>query len=420
LYTTTNMSQAETIIGLDIGSANIRMAVGELETDQDKVNIIGLAQGPSAGVTRGTVRSIEEVVDAILAVKARAEKMTGLTLDHSIVSISGSHITAQESKGVIAVSRADGEIREDDVARVLEAAQAVSVPPNYEILHVLPRSFSIDNQTDIKDPIGMNGVRLEVEAQIIEGQSAHIKNVTKAVNLAGIAIDDLVLASLASSESSIVERQKDLGVVLVNIGAATTSILVFEEGDILAVNVLPVGSAHITNDIAIGLRTNIDIAEMIKIQYGSTLAAQFSKNDEVEFRQINEQEEGSFSRKYLAEIIEARVEEIFHLIDKQLREINKSGKLPSGVVLTGAGAKLPGIGEVAKREFRLPASIGLPQGVDSAIEKMNDPGLTTAVGLVLWGQANQIATQTKFGGMSIKGFNAISENFKSILKIFKP
>jgi len=416
------MSQPEIIAGLDIGSDTIRMAVAELSQDNDKVNIIGLAQGPSAGVSKGTVRSIEEVVDAITDVRIRAEKMTGFAIDHAVISISGSHITAQESKGVIAVARADGEIHDDDVGRVLEAAQAVSVPPNYEILHVLPRRFLIDNQTDIKDPIGMNGVRLEVEAQIIEGQTTHIKNVTKAVNLSGINIDDLVVASLASSESCLTERQKDLGVALVNIGAATTSVLVFEEGDIILVNVLPVGSGHITNDIAIGLRTNIDIADQIKIQYGSTRGAQEGSKDEIEIRQINEQEEGTFSRKYLSEIIEARVEEVFNMVDKGLREINRSGKLPAGVVLTGGGSKLPGICEVAKREFRLPASIGFPSGVDSAIEKINDPAVTTAIGLVLWAHANQISGSSSISSSikGFKGFGMISTQIKSIIRIFKP
>ena len=413
------MPNVDIIVGLDIGSANIRMAVGELSSESNRVNIIGLAEGPSAGVAKGTVRSIEEVVAAIASVSENAERMTGLTLDHAHIGISGSHVVSQKSKGVIAVSQPDGEIGSKDVDRVLEAAQAVSVPPNYEILHVLPRSFSIDNQQGIKDPIGMNGVRLEVEAQIIEGQSAHIKNVTKAVNLAGIGIDDLVLASLAGAESALTERQKDLGVALVNIGAATTSLLVFEEGDILHVSVLPVGSAHITNDIAIGLRTNIDIAEAIKINYGHAVPDQVGKNDEVEMRQVAD-EEGVFSRKHLAEIIEARVEEIFHMVDKNLREINRSGKLPAGVILTGAGAKLPGMVEVAKREFRLPAALGLPLGVESAIDRINDPALVTVVGLVRWGQANAALSGSGFGGFSVPNLGSLGDKVKSFFKIFKP
>lgn len=415
------MPNQEIIAGLDIGSQNIRIAVGEVSNDGNGLNIIGLAEGVSNGVSKGTVRSLESVVESISTVLAKAEKMTGLNIDHANIAISGSHITSQESKGVIAISRADGEIREGDVERVLDAAQAVSVPPNYEILHVIPRNFSIDNQTGIKDPIGMNGVRLEVEAQIIEGQSAHVKNVSKAVNMAGVNIDDLVLAVLASSETTLTERQKDLGVALVNVGAATTSVLVFEEGDIIQLSVLPVGSSHITNDIAIGLRTNVDLAEEIKIQYGHAVPDSVGKKDQVDIRMIDERETGEFSRRHLAEIIEARVEEIFHFVDKELREVGRSGKLPAGVVLTGGGAKLPGITEVAKRVFRLPASIGLPSGVDSAIDKINDPALTTAVGLIVWGQANQAVSA---GGLNLKGWqhkgvSFVSEQVRSIIRIFK-
>jgi cell division protein FtsA len=417
------MAHPDIITGIDIGSSSIRIAVGEVQPDDDRLTIIGLSSGPSSGVSKGTIRSIEEVVESVVHVKGKAEKMTSLSLSNAVVAISGSHITAQESKGVIAVARADGEIREDDVERVLEAAQAVSVPPNYEIIHVLPRSFSIDNQTEIKDPIGMNGVRLEVEAQIIEGQSAHIKNLTKAVTLSGLDINDLVLATLAGSESSLTERQKDLGVVLVNIGAATTSILVFEEGDILLVKVLPIGSGHITNDIAIGLRTNIDVAELIKVQYGSTLSDVGKGTDEIQLSQVSEAEEGTFSRKYLAEIIEARVEEIFNLVDKELKAVGRSGKLPAGAILTGGGAKLPGIIEAAKNIFRLPATIGTPSSIDTAIEKMNSPEYTTVVGLVAWGFAHQFAEQSSFGSMGIKGFRGmgiVSDQIKSIVRIFKP
>ena len=208
-----------------------------------------------------------------------------------------------------------------------------------------------------------------------------------------------------------------------NIGAARTSILVFEEGDILLVKVLPVGSAHITNDIAIGIRTNIDIAEIIKIQYGSTLSSASGKDDEVLLSQIDEREEGSFSRKYLAEIIEARVEEIFHLVDKELKSVGRSAKLPAGVILTGGGSKLPGATETAKRTFRLPSSIGNPIGIDSAIDKLNNPEYTTVAGLVLWGHANQLANNRPFGSIRIKGFKriaAIGEQVKSFIRIFKP
>jgi cell division protein FtsA len=418
LYTKTNMSKSEIITGLDIGSNNIRIAVGELSEDFEQMNIIGLAEGKSSGVSKGNIRSIEEVVEAIAKVKTKAEKMTSVPIDHAVVSVSGSHIMSQTSRGVVSVSRADEEIRENDVDRVLENAQAVSVPANYEILHVLPKTFSIENQTGIKDPIGMSGVRLEVEAQIIEGQTSHIRNIEKAVNLAGFEIDDFVLGCIAAAECTLSERQKDLGVALVNIGATTTSVLVFEEEDISLVRILPIGSGHITNDIAIGLRTNIDIAETIKIQYGSTIIGLLDGPDEVQLSLIDEKEDGVFSKKYLTEIIEARVEEIFTMVDKELRVINRSGKLPSGVVLTGGGSKLPGIIETAKKVFRLPASIGNPVSISSAIDKLNSPDYTTAVGLVQWGIANHLTVNPKFGLGSIVGSKGVKSIGKQVKSLF--
>ena len=260
-----------------------------------------------------------------------------------------------------------------------------------------------------------------MSAQIIEGQSNHIKNLTKAVTLSGFGIDDLVVAMLAWAEATLSERQKDLGVALVNMGSATTSVLVFEEGDIMLVRVLPVGASHITNDIAIGLRTNIDTAEAIKVQYGGTLSSLGSGADLVQTSEVDEREEGSFSKKYLAEIIEARVEEIFSMVDKELRGVGRSGKLPAGVILSGGGAVLPGLADVAKRVFRLPAGVGVPTGVSSAIDKLASPAYTTAVGLVLWGHANQEARATTFGASmrGFKGMSAISEQMRSIIKIFK-
>lgn len=416
------MAHAELITGIDIGTSKIRIAVGEVSPDGDALSIVGLAEGDARGVARGTIRSIEDVAASIAAVRSRAEKMVGASTRSAVVAISGSHISAQESKGVIAVARPDGEIREEDVERVLEAAQAVSVPPNYEIIHVLPRTFSIDNQTDIRDPIGMNGVRLEVSAQIIEGQTSHIKNLAKAVTLGGYSVDDLVVAMLASAEATLSERQKDLGVALVNLGSATTSIAVFEEGDIMLVKVLPVGASHITNDIAIGVRTNIDTAEAIKLLYGTTLSSLGSGPDEVQLSELSEREEGSFSKKYLAEIIEARVEEIFGMVDKELRSIGRSGKLPAGIILSGGGALLPGLVEVAKRVFRLPAGIGVPSSVASAIDKLANPAYTTAVGLVLWGYANLEAGTRSLRGTGMKGFggfSAVVGQMRSFVRIFK-
>jgi len=343
------------ITGLDVGSTTIRMVVGQKSRQDEKLKIVGAIETPAQGISKGVVVSVEDAVSSISAALEKLERMVGQPIDHAWVGISGSHITAQESKGLVAVSKADGEIRPEDVERVIEAARAMATPPNYEILHVIPKSFTVDYQTGIKDPIGMTGVRLEVETQIIQGLTSQIKNLTKCIYRTGLNIDDLILSALATAESVLTSRQKELGVVVINFGGATTSIAVFEEGDVIHTAVLPVGSEYVTNDIAIGLRISIDTAEKIKIREGSCLPQNFKKHDEVRFADIGGIEDGSFSKRQVAEIVEARVEEIMEWVDKELKRVGRSGMLPAGAVITGNGAKLDGVIEVAKKSLRLPA-----------------------------------------------------------------
>lgn len=405
------------IVGLDIGTAMVRVVVGQL--NQDSLYIIGAAEQPAEGISKGVITSIEEAVSAISVCLEQAERMVGFPLNKVYVGISGTHIMTQLSRGVIAVSKADGEIKEEEVERAIEAAQTVSTPPNHEILHVIPKTFTVDNQTGIKDPVGMTGVRLEVEAQIIQGLSSQIRNLTKAVYRTGVEIEDLVLGILANAESTLNKKQKELGVALVNIGDATTSIAVFEEGDILSTAVVPLGSAHITSDIAIGLRTSLDIAEDIKIEHGEANSGAVGKKDEIDLREFSDLEEGRISLKYVSEIIEARLEEIFELVDKELNKIERSGLLPAGIVLTGGGAKLSGVVEVAKKKFRLPASIGYPQHLNTAIDKVNDPTFTTALGLVNWGAELKSQQKKKISlpGLSFLGGAAtkVKDWFRGLL-----
>ena len=247
------MSKENIITGLDIGSTAIRVVVSQINPHDQSLQILGAAENNAEGISKGSITSIEDAVSSISATLEKVERMTGVPVEHVFIGINGSYITSQDSHGVIAVSKSDGEIREEDVERVIEAAQAVATPPNYEILHVIPRSFTVDNQKGIKDPIGMSGIRLEVDAQIIQGLSSQVKNLTKCIYRTGIDIDDMVLGILASAEAVLTKKQKDLGVALLNIGGSTTSLMVFEEGDVLHTAILPVGSSHITNDIAIGL-----------------------------------------------------------------------------------------------------------------------------------------------------------------------
>lgn len=403
------------ITGLDVGSTTIRMVVGQKSKQDEKLKIVGAIETPAQGISKGVVVSVEDAVSSISAALEKLERMVGQPIDHAWVGISGSHITAQESKGLVAVSKADGEIRPEDVERVIEAARAMATPPNYEILHVIPKSFTVDYQTGIKDPIGMTGVRLEVETQIIQGLTSQIKNLTKCIYRTGLNIDDLILSALATAESVLTSRQKELGVVVINFGGATTSIAVFEEGDVIHTAVLPVGSEYVTNDIAIGLRISIDTAEKIKIREGSCLPQNFKKHDEVRFADIGGIEDGSFSKRQVAEIVEARVEEIMEWVDKELKKVGKSGMLPAGAVITGNGAKLDGVIEVAKKSLRLPASLGYPQELISSLDKVSDLSFTTAVGLVLWG--SQLQSSKRRG---LPGVDTIPRKIKDLIKSLLP
>ncbi len=376
------------IIGLDLGSTNIRLVAGQRK--EEELRIIGAIESPSAGVGKGIINSIEDATSSITRCLEKAERLIGLPVTNAWVGISGSHIRAEKNKGVVAVSRADGEITDDDVNRTIEAARALSVPPNYEILHVVPTRFAVDNQTDIKDAVGMIGVRLEAETLIIQGLSSQIKNFTKAIYRTELQINDLVLSPLAAAEAVLTEKQKDLGSILINIGSTTTSLAVFEEGELLHTAVLPVGSEHITADIAIGLRCPINLAERIKIEHGTVLNKELSKKEEIDISDlIKEEELGDekevISKKYLAEIIEARVEEIMEKVDEELKKIERSGMLPAGVFLIGGGSKLEGITEVAKKKLRLPAAQGSNRSMASTIEKVDDLSFLTALGLTIWG-----------------------------------
>jgi len=414
------MAKEKIFIGLDIGSSFIRVVVGKQESELGSPSIVGVGEAPSAGIRRGVIVDIDEAVSSISEALEKAERMTGLTLDHAVVSVGGAQISSQESHGVVAVSRADGEITENDVVRVVDASQAISIPSNREILHVIPKNFTVDGQTGIKDPVGMSGIRLEVDTQIIQASVPFIKNLTKCVMQAGLEIDDLVLAPLAAAQAVLTKKQKELGVALIDLGGGTTGMVVFEEGDLVAATILPVGSMHITNDLAIGLRTSVDTAEKVKLQYAQAEMREVKKDTEIDLSKIDKQEEGRVSVKHVAEIVEARLEEIFDLVNKELKKINKDGQLPAGVILTGGGAKLPGVVELAKKQLRLPVTLGQPGSVTTVIDRVDDPSFATVSGLVLW--ANEFLlgssrTVNKFAKSFLEhdSVNKIQKWFKSFL-----
>ncbi|MFA6974094.1 MAG: cell division protein FtsA [Parcubacteria group bacterium] len=378
-------SKGDIVVGIDIGSAQVRTVIVQSFAEEELPRVIGVGTAPSAGLRKGVIVDLEEAVKAVNESVESAERSSGVAVSSAVISLGGNHIISQSSKGVIAVGRADGEVTEDDIARVINAAQAISVPANKEIVHIIPKNYSLDDQKNIKDPLGMNGVRLEVDATIIEGSTPVIKNLTKCVEQAGIRIDDFVLAPLAAAKACLSKRQRELGVVLVDIGGGTTSIVVYEENDLLFTSILPIGGGHITNDIAIGLRTSVDVAERVKIEYGNAMPQEIGKKEDINLAEIDSQEEGIVSRYHVAEIIEARLEEIFNMVNKELKTIGRDKLLPAGVILTGGTAKLPGAVDLAKNILGLPAQTGFPSPLGGLVDKVDDPAFVTAVGLVLWG-----------------------------------
>ncbi len=409
------MAHDDMITGIDIGSSMIRVATGQLKPTPhggNTIHIIGAAEHPADGISKGAVTSIEDAVASISAALEKCERMTGVPVERATVSVNGSHVLTHQGHGIVAISKANGEVAADDIDRVIESAQQVVTPANYEILHVVPQSYTIDDQHHIKDPLGMTGIKLEVDAQIVLGLTPQIKNVTKAVYRAGVTIDSLVVEALASAEAVVTKRQKDLGVVVLNIGMATTSMIVFEEGEVLDITVLPIGSGHITNDIAIGLRIAVDTAETVKLEYGTALRDQISDRDEIDLASIDDREHEKVPTSYVGEIVQARVEELFHVAQKRLKAIDRDGQLPAGVILTGGGAKLDGLVEYAKNSFRMAASLGAPAEIQTPIEKIYDPTFSTAIGLILWSSRDQSEKQSDGSRFNLRGQIPQLENIK--------
>ena len=410
------------ITGLDIGSTHVRVAVGA-RTPADKsrsgIQIVGVAETPSFGVQKGVITSIEDAISSVSACLEKVERLTGIPVERALVAVSGTHIVSQESKGVVAISRSDGEIREEDVHRAIEAARTVATPLNYDILHVLPKSFTIDGQTGVKDPIGMTGIRLEVDAQIIQSLSNPLKNLTRCVYRTGIDIDSVVLGILAVAEAVTTPRQRELGVAVANIGGSTTGLVVFEDGDVMCTAIMPLGSDHITSDIAIGLRTSIEVAERVKIEQGHAMPKAVKKED-IHLSELGAETDEVASRKFVSEIIEARVEEILERIDRELKKIDRRGRLPAGIEFTGGGAKLTGLTDLAKERLALPATLGYPINVSSITDRVNDIAFSTAVGLVLWGHNSSESSRTGTGLVSKFTDLRLGNRLKKLIKSLFP
>lgn len=394
------MARSKIVASLDIGSAKIRTVVGIQDGDSPTPNIIGVGIAPSTGLRKGAVIDVEETINSISSSLEDAERMAGEPINHVFLGIGGHHIESLNSRGVIAVSQAENEISEDDVDRVLEAAQAVTIPSNRRILRIIPKTFTVDEQKGIKYPVGMTGIRLEVETHILTGFEPIIKNLEKCVLQSGVDVDDIIPTCLASSEAVLSKRQKELGVVVVDIGCGTTSVSVWEDGSILHTAVIPVGGENVTNDVAIGIRTSIDTAEKVKIEYGGTIPEDVNERETIDLSLLSKIDTHLVSKKQVVEIIQARYHEIFLLVKDELAKIHRDGMLPAGVILTGAASKMSGVIDMARETLNLPVQIGFPQNYDGVVDKIDDPAYATSIGLLIWGSRFE---GRPYGGM--KSFN---------------
>lgn len=407
------MAKSNLIAGLDVGTGHIKLLVVKQKEDQSGFEVVSQLKETSFGVRKGVVINIDKVSRIIQILLNKAREETGQKINAVFTNIGGSHLYCVSSKGMVAVSRADQKVSEVDVARVIESAKTVSLPSNSQIIEVYPKEFIVDNNGGVKEAIGMQGARLEVETMVLACFTPYLNNLTQAVLASDIQVLDVVPSSLASAEAVLTQKQKELGVAILDIGSGTSELAVFEDGELIHLVVFPMGSANITNDIAIGLKTDIDTAEVIKIERGSCL---FKGSDKKEKIEMDGEDTLVFSQKMLSRIVEARVSEIFGEVQKELKKIGKQGMLPAGIVLTGGGSKITKIVELAKKELKLPCRIGKPVDFYGLEEDLN---YATSCGLIIRGMGgfDKILPNSSTNWKEKIKF---ADKFKKILKVFIP
>ncbi len=431
------MSEGKIVVAIDIGTSKIVTLIAKVDED---VNVLGVSETQANGIKKGQIVDIDEAVISINNSLEAAERMAGYSASHVVASIGGSHIESQNSRGVVAVARPEGEITESDLARVFDAARAVSLPSSREIIHVLPRSYIVDGQEGIKDPIGMTGVRLEVDTHIISANAVSIKNMEKAFSNVGVDLDGVVFSGYASSLATLSDTEKELGVVLVDIGAGTTDISVYVDGSVAYSSVLPIGAKHITNDLAIGLRISLESAEKIKLhlsiparkavrvdQEGENERTEEKVGDEVDLSDLNLPEElKKVSKKTLVDgIIRPRLNEIFTMVGIEIKKSGFIGQTPSGLVITGGGAKTTGVTDAAKRMLAMPVRVAIPTNIKGIIDEIQEPSFSTVVGLTVYGGGLDVQNSLPFGFSmpkipGIKIDNKIFSKVISFVKSFLP
>jgi cell division protein FtsA len=382
------LSAENVVVGLDIGTTKIAAIVAEID-DEGQVKIVGVGTSASDGLRRGVVVNIDKTVRSITRAIEGAERMAGVKVESVFAGIAGDHIRSINSRGVIAVSRSDNEITTADVDRVIDAAKAVAIPMDREIIHVIPQEYIVDNQGGIKDPIGISGVRLEAEVHIVTGAVTTAQNLYKSIKRSGLSVQDLVLEPLASSTAVLGPDEEELGVAVVDIGGGTTSTAVFYEGSIRHTVDIGLGGNNVTNDIAIGLRTPLNQAELIKRDYGCALSSMVKPDETIRVPGVGGRDDRIVGRQILASIIEPRMEEILSLANQEIKKTEYADLLAAGIVLTGGSSLIEGLSELAEQIFDMPVRVGMPHEVTGLSDAVNNPMYATGVGLVIYGYRNR-------------------------------
>ena len=414
------MARRQIITGIDIGNLFVKVVIAELDRDSWQPKIIGVGVAESHGLRKGVVLNMEEAIRDVGVAIRQAEGMAGTKIRQAYIAVGGPHLRSQLSRGIIAVSRADNEIDQGDIRRVIDAASIVNLPANREVVHILPRQYLIDGQESVKNPLGMKGVRLEAEVMIIDGLSPYIKNLAKCLSANDIEVIDFTFAPLAASHAALDKRQKEHGVLLFDFGGGVSTLSFFNEGELIYANTLPIGAQHITHDLAVALRTSLDQAEAVKLEHGFVGSSEVGKKEEIDLADLLKEDGFVITRKNLGRIIEDRVEELFHILQAEMKKIPHNGIIPSGLVLIGGGAKLPGLVNYAKEKLKLPVRIDGHYEFSSMVDRATDPSLAVAVGLVLGGIEKDFSNSRSGGGSS---FPPLANSVKKIggwLKNFMP
>lgn len=386
------MTEPRTIVSIDVGTTKVCTLVGEVY-DGEQLRIIGVGVSPSRGLRNGVVVNVHEATEAIQASVRKAERISGYEITHAFVGVGGNHVMAINSRGVVGISRGARGIAQSDIERALDAARAIAIPHNREIIHTIPRGFVVDGQEGVQDPVGMQGIRLEVEAHIVTGASTSVSNLVKCVRDAGVEIEDLILQPLASGEAVLKETEQEMGVVLADVGGGTTDIGIFIEGSIWHTIILSVGGEHLTRDVAVGLRTPFNTAEDLKIQYGHAVPASLTTDEVIEVTSFGSGSRQAVSRLHLAEVIEARAEEILNLILREVKRSGYDGLLAAGLVLCGGSAELAGLCDLAERVLNVPVRVGTPHDLQGLTDVLESPAYATSVGLLLWGKRHSLPAE---------------------------